>query len=130
MGWGELITAVVGVLLGVGATEAVHVWRARVENPAIRLTVRASSGEGTCVLNNLGYASAHKVGVTAGWVSQHGRYRVTHPVKAWNEVPPGAELHFTLPQDVSRAGSTVLMVAWYEGLKSTARRRQQQWPIE
>ncbi|WP_432042708.1 hypothetical protein [Streptomyces cadmiisoli] len=130
MGWGELITAVVGVLIGVAATEIVHARRARIENPAIRLTVRAGSNEGACVLNNLGYASAHRVGVTAGRVSQHGRYRVIHPVKRWNEVPPGAELQFTLPQEVSRTGDTVLMVAWYEGLDPTARRRQQQWPIQ
>lgn len=129
MGWGELITAVVGVLVGVAATEVVHARRARIENPAIRLTVRADGNDGAYVLNNLGYASAHKVGVTAGWVSQHGRYRVTHPVARWNEVPPGAELHFTLPQGVSRADSAVLMVAWHESLKPAARRRQQQWPL-
>lgn len=129
MGWGDLVTAVVGVLVGVVATEIVHARRARIENPAIRLTVRAGGEDGTCVLSNLGYAGAHAVGVTAGRVSQNGRYRATHPVKHWPEVPPGAELHFPLPHDISRTDSTVLMVAWQEGPEPTSRRRRQQWPL-
>ncbi|MGW1723453.1 hypothetical protein ACWCQK_11060 [Streptomyces sp. NPDC002306] len=122
------MTAVVGVLVGVAATEVVHVRRARIENPAIRLTVRAVGQEGGYLLNNLGYAGAHKVGVTVGWVSQSGRYRVTHRAKAWPEVPPGAELRFAVPPDVVRAGNAVLMVAWHESPEPASRRRQQQWP--
>lgn len=129
MGWGELATAVIGVLVGVVATEAVHVRRARVENPAIRLTVRAGGPEGTYVLNNLGYASAHKVGVTGGWISQSGRYRATSPIKDWREVPPGAELQFVVPTDLARTTGAVLMVAWREGEDPRTRRRKQQWPI-
>lgn len=129
MGRGELVTAVVGVLVGVVATEAAHARRARVENPAIRLTVRADGREATYVLNNLGYATAHRVGVTAGRISQSGRYRPTSPLKDWSEVPPGAELPFTVPTDLARTGTAVLMVAWHEGKESTTRRHKQQWPI-
>ncbi|GAB7102112.1 hypothetical protein JCM4814A_04260 [Streptomyces phaeofaciens JCM 4814] len=81
------------------------------------------------MLSNLGYASAHKVGVTAGRVSQSGRYRPTSPVKDWREVPPGAELQFVVPAHLAHTNSAVLMVAWREGTKPTTRHRQQQWPI-
>lgn len=129
MGWGDLVTAVVGVLVGVVATEGVHYWRSRKENPAIRLLVRHSAAPGEYGLANGGYASAYRVGVSVGWATPRGHFRPFHHIRQWNEVPAGAELRFQVPSEDSRGNGAVLCVAWREGLEPLSRRRMQLWPL-
>ncbi|MGW3913291.1 hypothetical protein ACWEBX_17500 [Streptomyces sp. NPDC005070] len=129
MGWGDLVTAIVGVLVGVMATEGVHYWRSRVENPAIRLLVRHNADPGDYGLANVGYASAYRVGVSVGWATPRGHFRPHHHIRQWNEVPAGAELRFQVPPQESRGDGAVLCVAWREGPEPLSRRRTQLWPL-
>ena len=131
MGWGDLVTAVVGVLLGVVATEGVHYRRAQKENPAIRLLVRHGAAQGEYVLANNGYASAFRVGVSVGWVTPRGHFRPFRHIRQWDEVPAGAELRFQVAAEDSRGDGAILCVVWRPAREtgSVVRRRMQLWPL-
>jgi len=131
MGWGDLVTAVVGVLVGVVATEGVHYWRALRENPAIRLLVRHGAAQGEYVLVNNGYASAYRVGVSVGWATPRGRFRPFRHIRLWNEVPAGAELRFQVSAEDSRGDGAILCVVWRATSEPepVLRRRMQLWPL-
>lgn len=128
--WGELVTAVFGVLVGVVATEGTHYWRARRESPAIRLAVRPGSDHRGYVLSNSGYATAHKVSVSVGWSAPRGRFRPSLHIRQWSEVPAGAELHFAVPEGQTAGEGSVILVTWREGAEPTYHRRMQLWPLK
>ncbi|MDQ1027066.1 hypothetical protein QF035_004648 [Streptomyces umbrinus] len=123
------MTAVIGVLVGVLATEGAHYWRGRLENPAIRLTVRSGDARGEFTLSNLGYMSGYRVGVSVGWATPRGHFRPSHHIRQWSEIPPGAELRFSVPAVQMDAREAVMVVAWREGRDPTSRRRMQLWPL-
>jgi hypothetical protein len=80
-------------------------------------------------LTNTGYATGYKVGISAGWATPRGHFRPALHIRDWREIPPGAELHFAVPDSYMRSDGPVMALTWRNGRTPSSPRHLQLWPL-